>query len=621
MSTQTSHTSKAIATASTEDFDAARVENRAQSVAHLFRERVAASPDGEAFRYADGDDWTSVTWTQVRERAYRLAAGLIALGVHPEDRVAIASSARYEWALTDLAVMCAGGATTTIYPTTIAPDVSYILSNSGSIVAFAEDDDQVEKLRERRVDLPDVARVVTFDGTPDGDWVIGMDELEQMGVELLTTNPSVVDDRIEGLRPDQLATIIYTSGTTGRPKGARLTHDSWTYVAAAVDSTGILGPDDLQYLWLPLSHVFGKMLLTLPLQIGFPTVIDGRVDKIVDNLAVVHPTFMGAAPRIFEKAYGRITTMVANEGGVKAKLFAWATGIGARVTEMRSRGEEPTGLLATQYALADKLVLAKIRGRFGGRIRFFISGSAALNKDVARWFDSVGLVIMEGYGLTETSAASFVNRLSTNEIGTVGWALPGTEAKIAEDGEILLRGPGVMQGYHNKPEETAEAKDADGWFHTGDIGELDDRGYLKITDRKKDFFKSSSGKYVAPSMIESNFKGICPYVSQFMVYGADRNFVTGLVTLDPEAIQDWADHHGVSGSYAEIATSPQAREMVQMYIDTLNVNLNRWEQVKKFTILDHDLSIDAGDLTPSLKLRRKAVSDKYKATLDSQYRA
>jgi long-chain acyl-CoA synthetase len=260
-----------------------------------------------------------------------------------------------------------------------------------------------------------------------------------------------------------------------------------------------------------------------------------------------------------------------------------------------------------------------VRARFGGRVRFFISGSAALNKDVARWFESVGLTILEGYGLTETSAASFVNRPATNEIGTVGWALPGTEAKIAEDGEILLRGPGIMEGYHDKPEDTAQAKDADGWLHTGDIGTLDEFGYLRITDRKKDFFKTSGGKYVAPSLIESTFKGLCPYVSQFMVYGADHNFVSALVTLDPDAVKEWAEHHGVAGDYRAVVTSQEARDMVQMYVDNLNRNLNRWEQVKKFTILDHDLTVEDGELTPSLKLRRKAVSDKYQPVLEAHY--
>ena len=606
-------------TSATEQVDRALIESRAPNVAQLFRDRVERTPHAVAFRFPDGDQWPSVSWTEVQQAAHRLAAGLIALGIGPEDRVAIASSTRYEWVLADLAVMLSGGATTTIYPTTIAPDVAYILSNSGSVVAFAEDDEQVAKLRDRRVDLPELARVVTFDGTGDGDWVIGLAELEQMGQELLATNPSAVDERTDAIRPDQLATIIYTSGTTGRPKGVRLTHDAWTYEAAAVDSLGLLGPDDLQYLWLPLAHVFGKVLLTLPLQIGFATAVDGRVDRIVDNLAVVRPTFMGAAPRIFEKAYGRITLMMAEEGGLRERLFHWSVGVGRQVSELRARGERPTGVLARKLALADKLVLHKVRARFGGRIRFFISGSAALNKDVASWFDSIGLSILEGYGLTETSAASFVNRPGTNRVGTVGWALPGTEVRIAEDGEVLLRGPGVMEGYHDRPEETAEVKDAQGWLHTGDLGELDDRGFLRITDRKKDFFKTSGGKYVAPSLIESTFKGLCPYVSQVMVYGADHNFVTALVTLDPEAIQDWADAHGLTGSYADIVSSPQAREMVQTYVDTLNVNLNRWEQIKKFTILERDLTVEDGEITPSLKLRRKAVSERYQATLDALY--
>jgi long-chain acyl-CoA synthetase len=596
------------------------IENRAPSVGHLFRDRVEQTPNAEAFRFARGDEWVSVTWSEVREVAYRMAAGLIALGIGPEDRVAVASSTRYEWALADLSVMCAGGATTTIYPTTMSTDVAFILSNSDCRVVFAEDDAQVAKLRERRADIPAVTRIVTFDGSGDGDWVISLADLEKLGTDLLATNPSAVDDRIDALTPERLATIIYTSGTTGRPKGVRLTHDAWTYEAAAVDAIDILHPDDLQYLWLPLAHVFGKVLLTLPLQMGFPTAIDGRIDKIVDNLAVVKPTFMGAAPRIFEKAYGRITMMVAEEGGVKAKLFAWAIGVGREVAEMRARGQEPTGMLARKFALADKLVLHKVRARFGGRVRFFISGSAALNKDVAKWFESVGLLILEGYGLTETSAASFVNRPHANSFGTVGWALPGTEVRIAEDGEVLLRGPGVMESYHENPEATAETKDEDGWLHTGDIGKIDERGFLRITDRKKDFFKTSGGKYVAPSVIESMFKGICPFVSQFLVHGADRNFVSALVTLDPDSIQGWAANHGMEGkSYAEIVTSKEAHEMVQVYIDRLNANLNRWETIKKFTILDHDLTVEAGELTPSMKLRRKEVNERYRGALDAHY--
>ncbi len=603
-----------------EPINPAVLADRAPSVGHLFRTRVEISPDRTAYLYAQGDDWVEVTWAEARERAYRLAAGLMALGIEPEQRVAIASGTRFEWALADLAVMCAGGATTTIYPTTMADDVAYILSDSSSRVVFAEDDDQIAKLRERRREIPSVIKVVTFDGTPDGDWVISLDDLEKLGTSLLERNPSAVDDRIDATQPSQLATIIYTSGTTGRPKGVRLLHDTWSYQGAACAAIDILNDQDLQYLWLPLAHVFGKQLLVLPLQIGFATAIDGRIDRIVDNLAVVKPTFMGAAPRIFEKAYGRITMMVREEGGVKARLFDWATGVGAQVSALRAEGRAPTGLLAGQYGLADRLVLSKVRQRFGGRIRFFISGSAALNPDIARWFDSVGLRIAEGYGLTESSSAAFVNRVRAYRVGTVGWAIPGTEVKIAEDGEVLLRGPGIMEGYHNNPVATTDVLDVDGWFHTGDIGELDERGFLRITDRKKDLFKTSGGKYIAPSIIESTFKGLCPYVSQFVVYGAERNFVSALVTLDAEAIMPWAQSHGMGDkSYAEIVTSPEAREMVQGYIDQLNSGLNRWETVKKFTILERDLSVEEGELTPSLKLRRKVVSEKFSDRLDAHY--
>ncbi|HET9020401.1 MAG TPA: AMP-dependent synthetase/ligase, partial [Ornithinibacter sp.] len=493
----------------------------------------------------------------------------------------------------------------------------------GAKVVFAENTEQLEKLRSVRASTPAVTRVVVFDGVADADaWTLTLDEVRQLGREYLAGDPGAIDARIDGLDNDQLATIIYTSGTTGRPKGVRLLHNSWTYEGAAVASINILSEDDLQYLWLPLAHVFGKVLLTLPLQIGFPTAIDGRIDKIVENLAVVKPTFMGAAPRIFEKAHGRIQMMMAEEGGVKEKLFTWATGVGREVSELREQGRNPGGLLAVQYAVSDRLIGAKIRERFGGRIRFFISGSAALNQDIARWFDAMGMQIAEGYGLTETSAASFVNRIKAYRYGTVGWPLPGTAVRIAEDGEVLLRGPGNMEGYHNNPEATAEAIDDEGWLHTGDIGELDDRGFLRITDRKKDLFKTSGGKYVAPSIIESTFKGLCPYASQLVVHGADRHFVSALVTLDPEAIQGWAAQHGMEGRpYREIVSSDACREMVQGYIDELNAGLNRWETIKKFTILESDLTVEEGELTPSLKLKRKVVADKYKHHLDSHYTA
>ncbi len=609
-----------------ETYDPALLTDRAASVGALFRNRVSKAPNALAFQYAtvrpEGDTWHDVTWAEAKDRVYALAAGLIALDVQPEQRVAIASGTRYEWALADLAITCAAAATTTIYPTTISDDVAFILGDSETVVVFAENADQLAKLSDIRDQAPGVRKVVLMEGdAPAGnDWVMSLADLEALGRGHLADHPHAVDERIDHCRPDQLATIIYTSGTTGRPKGVRLLQRTWTYQAAACQALNVLSEDDLQYLWLPLAHVFGKQLLTINLQIGFPTAIDGRIDKIVDNLAVVRPTFMGAAPRIFEKAHARINMMMAAEGGVKAKLFGWSTGVGHEVATLMEQGKAPGALLARKYGLADKLVLSKVRERFGGRIRLFISGSAALNQDVARWFFGIGMPIMEGYGLTETSSAAFVGRLEAWRIGTVGWPIAGLDVQIAPDGEVLLRGDGVMEGYHNNAEATAEVIDADGWFHTGDIGERDERGFLRITDRKKDLFKTSGGKYVAPSAIESTFKGMCPYVSQLVVHGNGRNFVSALVTLDPEAIVPWAAQNGLEGkSYSEVVSSDAAKAMVQGYIDELNGTLNRWETIKKFTILDHDLTIEDGDLTPSMKLKRKVVMDKYAKELDAHY--
>ncbi|MEZ7240931.1 AMP-dependent synthetase/ligase [Rhodococcus sp. GXMU-t2271] len=605
---------------SDEPVDHSKIEKRAPSVAQLFLDRIAASPGTEAFRFPKDDEWESVTWQQVGDRVRLLAAGLIALGIEPEDRIALASSTRYEWVVVDLAVMCAGAATTTVYPTTKAPDVAFIVSNSGSRVVVAEDQAQIDKLVEQRAQLPAVQQVVVIDGPGDGDWVITLADLEERGRQLIAESPNVVEDRVRAIRPDHLATLIYTSGTTGKPKGVRLPHSAWTYTAAAVDALGILGPDDLQYLWLPLSHVFGKVLLSLPLQVGMPTAIDGRVEKIVENLAVVRPTFMGAAPRVFEKAHARIEAMMEEEGGAKKKIFDWAVGVGTRVSKAKQEDRDPSPLDRLQYKLADKLVFTKIRERFGGRLRFFVSGSAPLDRDVAQWFDAVGIIVLEGYGLSETSAASFLNRPLAYRFGTVGWPFPETEVKIAEDGEILVKGPGVMSGYHDRPDADAEAFEDDGWFHTGDIGEIDSDGFLRITDRKKDMFKTSQGKYVAPSAIAATFKGMCPYASEIIVHGEGQPYCVALVGLEPEAIHEWAEKNGLGGkSFEEIAHDEKTRDLIGGYIDQLNEQLNRWEQVKKFTIIDRELSVEAGDLTPSMKLRRKIVIDNFSDRLSGLY--
>ncbi|WP_394550643.1 AMP-dependent synthetase/ligase [Agromyces sp. MMS24-JH15] len=596
-------------------------DDLAPSVAEHFRRRVAKSADREAFRYPDGDAWRSITWREAGEDVDRIAAGLLALGLAPEDRVGIISATRVEWLLADLAVLCAGGATTAVYPTMSGDDAAYILADAGVRFVFVEDDEQLEKVRSHRADLPALEAVIAFEGDGAGDGVIPLAELRTRGAALLAERPDAVAERTAAITPDRLATLLYTSGTTGRPKGVRLQHRAWVYEGEALNSLGFLYEDDLNFLWLPMSHSFGKVLLSTQLAAGFTTAIDGRVDRIIDNLAVIKPTFMGAAPRIFEKAYSKIVTTIEAEGGVKAKLFARAFAVGARVAALQSAGAKVPAGLRAQHRLLDRLVLAKVRARFGGRVRFFISGSAPLNAEIAEWFLAAGILIIEGYGLTETSAGAAVGHPDHNRMGTVGQALPGSEVRIGDEGELLIRGPHLMQGYEGLDAETAAALDADGWLHTGDQASIDADGYLTITGRLKDLIKTSGGKIVAPAAVEAAFKVVCPYASQVLVFGDQHPYCVALVTLDPDAIVAWAaEQDGLAGAaYAEIVRSDAAQAMVADAFARMNAKLNRWEQVKRWRVLEADLTIEGGELTPSMKVKRGLVERQHRALIEELY--
>lgn len=524
---------------------------------------------------------------------------------------------------------CAGGATTTIYPQTNADESAFILADSESRVLIAENAAQVAKAVEKRAELPELIKVVVIDpaGVPEGDdWVITLAELEKRGAAYLEQHPQLIKERVGAITKDQLATLIYTSGTTGRPKGVRLPHDNWSYMAKAIAATGLLGPDDVQYLWLPLAHVFGKVLTSGQIETGHITAVDGRVDKIIENLPVVRPTYMAAVPRIFEKVYNGVAAKAREGGAAKYKIFQWAAEVAREYAKAEQDNFRHTGNrtvpfgLAAKHKVADTLVYAKIREAFGGRLRACVSGSAALAPEIGYFFAGAGVHVLEGYGLTESSAASFVNPGEAYRTGTVGKPLPGTEVRIADDGEILLRGPGIMQGYHKLPDKTAEVLESDGWFHTGDIGELSPDGYLRITDRKKDLIKTSGGKYVAPAEVEGQFKAVCPYVSNILVHGADRNYCTALISLDEIALAEWAKENGLGGKpYAEIVAAPQTVEMVDGYVQQLNAGLQRWQTIKKFRLLPRDLDVEHGEITPSLKLKRPVVERAYKGLIDEMY--
>jgi long-chain acyl-CoA synthetase len=596
------------------------VESNARTVAALFLERVGKTPGGEAFRWRRGRAWASLSWRETEARVRAIACGLRALGLRDEERCAILSGTRLEWILADLAILCAGGATTTLYPSSTAEECAFILANSESAYAFVEDEAQLAKLAARRAELPALRRVIVLDARSRGDgWTLTLEELEALGRAEDGANPGRFEDVAESVRPGALATLIYTSGTTGRPKGVELLHSGWVAQAEAVDRARILDHEDpLQLFWLPLAHSFGKMIGCAQLRLGFPTAVDGRVEKLVENLAAVRPTFVCAVPRIFEKVHARVLQSAASGSAAKRALFRWAVAVGRERARALRGGRRPGPTLAARFALADRLVLRRIRALFGGRLRFFVSGSAPLARDVAELFEAAGVMILEGYGLTESAAATHVNPPFRRKLGTVGPALPGVEVRLAEDGEVLMRGAWIMRGYHGLPEQSAEALDG-GWLHTGDVGQLDGEGYLTITDRKKDLIKTSGGKYVAPQELEGRLKALSPYLSQVLVHGDRRNYVTALVTLDAQALQAWAKGRGVAGGPAELAAHADVRALVQRAVDELNASLPRFATLKRFAILPADFSEAAGEVTASMKLKRKLIEERYRAQLDAMY--
>jgi long-chain acyl-CoA synthetase len=582
----------------------------------LLLHRIKATPEASAFSYPVGVGWKTLSWKQFGEQVRQVSMGLRALGLKNEERIAILCNTRYEWVLADMGILGAGCATTTIYPSSGAEDCAYIINDSDACVVFAENDEQVAKLSGVRSQLTRVKHVISIDGAGSADgWVLSLSELMTKGQAASAADWETVCISVKG---SDLATLIYTSGTTGKPKGVELPHDCWVYEAEAIDAVKILSQTDVQYFWLPLAHSFGKVLEVAQLRIGFQTAIDGRHDKIIENLAHVRPTFMAAVPRIFEKVYNKVVDGAKKGGGLKYGIFKWAISVGKQVSLLRQQYQEPSGLLAAQNAIAHKLVFSKLHERFGGRLRYFVSGSAPLSKEMAEFFHACGLLILEGYGLTETSAFSFVNVPTAFKFGSVGRPAPGTQVKVAADGEILIKGRGVMRGYHNLPEQTAETIQ-DGWLCTGDIGALDAQGLLSITDRKKDLIKTSGGKYIAPQSIEGRLKTKCPYASQVLVHGNNRNFCVMLVALDKDAILDWAKASGLPGTYEEVVRDARTHALIQPFVQELNQELASYESIKHFAILPKDLTAEDGDLTPSLKLKRKSVEAKYKTLLDGFY--
>ncbi|MFL6197288.1 MAG: AMP-dependent synthetase/ligase [Thermoanaerobaculia bacterium] len=597
-------------------------ETSFRTVFEMFQHRVASTPDAEAMSGRRDGQWHSMTWREAERRVLAVAGGLLSLGFQKGERGAILATSRPEWVIADLGILAAAGATSTIYTSNTADESAYILEDSGARVCFVENAEQDAKLREVRERLGGVMQLVQIDGEPaeaDG-WTITLAELERRGDAWNAANPGRLDEVAASAGPDDLATLIYTSGTTGKPKGVMLTHDNWIFEAQAIEDLGLFGPTDKQLLFLPLAHSFAKVLEVVFIRTGVHTAIDGVVDDLVANLAAVRPTVMAGVPRVFEKVYNRVVTGAREGGGLKYKIFQWALGVGGRVSKLRQQGGQPSGLLAFQHRLADKLVYSKLKGRLGGRLRFLISGGAPLSRAIAEFFHSCDILILEAYGLTETSAGSTGNRPENYRFGTVGLPLKGVEVRIAEDGEILLRGRNIMRGYYNLPEATAEALEPDGWFHTGDVGLLDAEGFVTITDRKKDILVTAGGKNIAPQNIEGQLKAGCPYISQAVMLGDRRPFCVALITINEETTGKWAADHGIQyKDYADLATRPEVKQLIRDAVEAVNARLASYERIKDFHLLDHDLSQATGELTPKMSVKRKVVEQRHKEVLERFY--
>ena len=603
-------------------------DRSSRSVVEMFHQRVEASPDGEALygRVRPGTGWYALTWRETGEHVRKVACGLLSLagetGLERGSRVAILATTSPEWVIADMAILATGGATTTVYTSNTPEECAHILGDSSSVACFVENAEQGAKLREVRESLPALRKVIVLSGPPpdDSPWFLTLEEVEAAGETWDAAHPDEYEGTWSSVGPDDLATLIYTSGTTGKPKGVMLTHDNWVFEAESVASLDLFHENERLFLFLPLAHSFAKVVEVCAIRLGAITAADGNLDELIDNVASFQPAVVPAVPRIFEKVYAKVVSGAQEAGGLKLKIFDWALGVGREVSKLRQAGCEPSGWLAVKHRLADKLVFSKLKARFGGKLQYFVSGGAPLAREIAEFFHAADILVLEGYGLTESSAASFVNRSEQYKFGTVGPPVPGTTVRIAEDGEVLIGGRGVMRGYHDLPEATTEALDAEGWLHTGDIGEVDEDGFLKITDRKKDLIVTAGGKNVAPQYVENLIKSSSSWISQVVMLGDRRPYCVALVTIDGETVGKWAAEHGLGElPYGELAARPEVHDLVWHDVEAVNRRLASYETIKKIHLLDRDFSQETGELTPKMSVKRKVVERTWAPVLERLY--
>src|SRR4051794_13466603 len=569
--------------------------------------------DAPAVCFKQDGQWERRSFEQVEKTVRALSLGLIDLGVAKGDKVSILANTRPEWTYVDFAALSAGAIVVPIYQTNSPEECQYVLENSDAKVVVVEDDEQLEKIRAVRDRLPLLEHVVRMTGTSED--AISLEELAARGG---SREASEWEARWKAVTPEDICTFIYTSGTTGPPKGCVISHGNYRAMLDMVNQTSVIEEGDLSYLYLPLAHSFALLIQFGSFDLGTAIAYWERDPlKILPNLAELKPTYFPSVPRIFEKIYTAATSGMEKEGGLKKAIFDWSIKVGGKMREAERSGRKPGFLLQRSYAFADKQVLSKIRNLFGGNIRLAVSGAAPINPEILRFFDAAGVLVLEGWGMTETSTAATISKPEDFKVGTIGKPFPGCEVRIADDGEILVKGPNVFQGYHKNPEATAETI-VDGWLHTGDIGEVDSEGFIKITGRKKDIIITAGGKNITPANLEAEIKQH-PLVSQCVVVGDRRPYLVALVTLDPEEAVKYAQEHGLPEDPAQLAQNPDVKASIMAHVDKINQNFARVEQVKKISILPADLSQESGELTPTLKVKRAVVASKHEDAIEGLY--
>lgn len=587
------------------------------TLVEIFFEAVDRHRKDDALRYHHEGSWHSISHAEMETRVRRIALALPVLGLEKGDRIAILSENRPEWALTDFAVLCFGGLDVPIYATLPADQISYVLQDSGARAIFVSTSEQLAKIEEIRGDLPALAKIIVFDEVESDDpSILTLRDVEEIGAgEEAAGHGEGFRERALEAEPDDLATILYTSGTTGRPKGVMLSHGNIHSNVRAVESVLDLGTSDIALSFLPLSHIFERMVDYHLFWKGVTIAYVSSFDRVAASLAEVGPTIVVSNPRVFEKLYGAILSAT----GVKRQLVFWARGVAVRWADAMLAGRRPSPWLRLQHRLAGRLVFSKILERVGRRLRIGVSGSAPLDPLIGRFFYGAGISILEGYGLTETSPVVSVNLPDRIRFGTVGPPIPGTEVRIADDGEILVRGPQVMQGYFQDPEATREAITEDGWFHTGDIGELDEDGFLRITDRKKDLIVTAGGKNIAPQPIENMIKR-SRYVAEAVVIGDRRPYPIVLIVPNFDQLTRWAESEGIeTGDRAALVRDPRVRSHLEEVVFRRIDKFARYEQPKRMAVLAEEFSLEEGELTPTLKVRRRVVAERYGKVIEDLY--